>query len=488
MSDPIASCKMAVQLLHTSAMSDTRVTEAMCESEAGPVAALVKAECPTALADADPDELLQCLLLKPRQQRFVNILMGSAKAAWAAYHQHLSQSRVPSHSGVAELRSDNPIHDILAVEKKLIPPAAIAATYALVAEIAATVRPHVTDPQQSPEAKLRAVYDAFRAKGFITIPGESIPFVADAVTKRHFDCDTASLLLVAVAHELGWPVTMVMAPEHAFVRWEDAAGTVNFDLGEIHPTGYYLKELKIDPLAVHNGLYLRSLTPQDMVSYALAVRGTAQHQRGHLTEAHADYDQALRLYPNNSMALHNRGSCSAEQKEYTAALADFNTVIALDPADANAYCLRGQVKEIVNGPGAGTSDWDRALELDAISMGKVSFYKGQSQEMAGHDDEALMEFRDIILLTADLPDDQRRLFISDRLLGLTYYHCGLIYRRQGNQKAAKDSFFLAHQLQPTLPEDPKTGEEPRRHHERTNTERRTDRVRTEKHRTPRIVD
>ena len=57
-----------------------------------------------------------------------------------------------------------------------------------------------------------------------------------------------------------------------------------------------------------------------------------------------DYDEAIRLDPNDALAYYNRGYDKGELRRYAAAIADYDEAIRLDPNDAHAYFNRGYAK------------------------------------------------------------------------------------------------------------------------------------------------
>ena len=74
-------------------------------------------------------------------------------------------------------------------------------------------------------------------------------------------------------------------------------------------------------------------------------RGNAFLDAGKYQEAIKDYNQALKLQPNNPLIEHNRGLARLELGQAEAALADFNRVLTLDPNFALALYNRGRALE-----------------------------------------------------------------------------------------------------------------------------------------------
>jgi hypothetical protein len=93
-------------------------------------------------------------------------------------------------------------------------------------------------------------------------------------------CVTMPILYAAIGRRLGYPLKIVHAKEHTFVRWEEPNGE-RFNIeatseGFCSPDDSYYhtwpKPLTADDLAT--GFYLRSLSPREELGDSLANRGT----------------------------------------------------------------------------------------------------------------------------------------------------------------------------------------------------------------------
>lgn len=70
-------------------------------------------------------------------------------------------------------------------------------------------------------------------------------------------------------------------------------------------------------------------------------RGSLRHERGDFEGAIADYNEAIRLEPEDAQAYNNRGNSWKTLKQYNKAIADFTEAIRLEPRRAAAYVNRG---------------------------------------------------------------------------------------------------------------------------------------------------
>ena len=103
-------------------------------------------------------------------------------------------------------------------------------------------------------------------------------------------CATMPALYIAVGRRLGYPLYLVHAGEHFFVRWEDRGERFNIEATMIgfapRDDEHYRHWPKpISEEAVRNGLFLRNLTPAEEYAAFLRLRG--QCRLDHLRTAAA---------------------------------------------------------------------------------------------------------------------------------------------------------------------------------------------------------
>lgn len=102
---------------------------------------------------------------------------------------------------------------------------------------------------------------------------------------------------------------------------------------------------------------------KEHLSIAYNDRGVAYHRKGQIDKAISDFNDAIRLDPNNAAAFNNRGSIYSKGDQYQRAIANFDEAIRLKPDYAVAWYNRSIAKqEIGDGPGADT-DLSAALNL-----------------------------------------------------------------------------------------------------------------------------
>lgn len=97
--------------------------------------------------------------------------------------------------------------------------------------------------------------------------------------------------------------------------------------------------------------------------HTLLNRGYAFEETGQYDHAIQDYDQVIRLKPNDAKALYNRGHAYYTQKLYDRAIQDFDQVIRLKPDDTFAFSARGAAYVRKDMYARAIEDFDQAIRL-----------------------------------------------------------------------------------------------------------------------------
>ena len=77
-----------------------------------------------------------------------------------------------------------------------------------------------------------------------------------------------------------------------------------------------------------------------------------------------DYDEAIRMNPNEVEAYYNSGIVKKELCDYIGAIADYSRVIELNPNLAEAYINRGYAKYNLGNYKGEIIDYEKAIELN----------------------------------------------------------------------------------------------------------------------------
>ncbi|HEY9808625.1 MAG TPA: tetratricopeptide repeat protein [Halomicronema sp.] len=76
-----------------------------------------------------------------------------------------------------------------------------------------------------------------------------------------------------------------------------------------------------------------------------------------------DYSSAIRISPENSSAYNNRGTVYAELKNYPKAIEDYNQALQLDAENANAYYNRGLAHAALEKSTEAIADFQKAADI-----------------------------------------------------------------------------------------------------------------------------
>jgi len=125
-------------------------------------------------------------------------------------------------------------------------------------------------------------------------------------------CGSLPVLYAAIGHRLGYPLKIVKATQHLFLRWDDADGKHGWahpDRFNIEATGpgvHFLPDAhyrtwphKISDEDIAAGVFLRSLSRNEELAEFMATRGYCLRSNNRLLEAVDALAEAARLAPNN---------------------------------------------------------------------------------------------------------------------------------------------------------------------------------------------
>lgn len=141
------------------------------------------------------------------------------------------------------------------------------------------------------------------------------------------------------------------------------------------------------------------LLPNDAPSYA--GRAKARVAMGQPAAALADYGEAIRLQPENTSYFLGRGHVHFLRGNAQAAIADFTEVLRLNPRSATAYNQRGLAYRR-------SGDLTRALEDYTAAIGINPVYalaynnRGYAYEALGRKADAIADFKAALMLDASL--------------------------------------------------------------------------------------
>lgn len=222
-------------------------------------------------------------------------------------------------------------------------------------------------------------------------------------------------------------------------------------------------QIKRYPIAIQWMDSAIALSPNNAAFYV--NRGIAKVERGDKAGAALDYEQALRIDPDYSLAIHNlaalkslegdsdsseklltesieknenlpypraeRGYQRLQKGDLKGALEDYNEVVRLEPNDPENYLNRGVVKERIHDNVGALSDYSHALKLDEKNP-KAWACRGNIVSKLGNYKEAIEDYSVAIVL--------------DGTYRLAWYNRGLAYNHSGNNALACSDLRKAKEL------------------------------------------
>jgi tetratricopeptide (TPR) repeat protein len=119
------------------------------------------------------------------------------------------------------------------------------------------------------------------------------------------------------------------------------------------------------------------LNPNDAEAYQ--CRGTLRYQQGDIEGAIADFNEAIRLAPNYAEAYSHRGAVRLLNGDIEGATADYNEAIRLEPNDADAYYIRGFLRDELGDKQGAINDFQKASELYLQQRNTDSYREAQNE-------------------------------------------------------------------------------------------------------------
>jgi tetratricopeptide (TPR) repeat protein len=168
---------------------------------------------------------------------------------------------------------------------------------------------------------------------------------------------------------------------------------------------------------------------------AYIARGRAYHTKGEFDRAIADFNQALKEFPDNALALRSRGSAYFAKGEFDHTIKDLSNAIVLTPRDLTLYRDRALAYE-------GKGDYARAVD-DYSEMIRIS---PKSVQALGN--RCYLRAKVNRDLTQALEDCDEALKAA-RNDPVTLERRGLVYLRMGNFDRARGDFEAVLKVNPS---------------------------------------
>jgi len=244
----------------------------------------------------------------------------------------------------AKFKSMNRIHIVTAVESALVKRKKVLDGYKKLWKLLSLSR-RLKMKDNHPFGRLLAIEEAMRRSGIIFKNQDDSLFLNN-LSNNQLDCDSGSFVFLTEADEQGWPLYLVEAPRHAFVRWDNNKNgrdsiKFNYGIGSEKSDKQYKRE--ISHKALKQKVYLDNLDQKGFVSFVLHNRAIKLCHKNKDDEAIEDYSRAIELRPNFFGAYYNRNVAYSKLGKYDKAFKDYSQALSLDPKSV-AYYNRGSFK------------------------------------------------------------------------------------------------------------------------------------------------
>lgn len=122
---------------------------------------------------------------------------------------------------------------------------------------------------------------------------------------REGTCASMPVLYLVIGRKLGYPLSLVCAKRHIFLRWEDSKERINIEGSghgmSTHSDEYYRDWLKFTKEDNEFKYYLKSLSPTEEYALFLEFRADILGYNGNSNEAKRIFEKALEYVPNHPL-------------------------------------------------------------------------------------------------------------------------------------------------------------------------------------------
>lgn len=309
-------------------------------------------------------------------------------------NRQLIINNIPLLAWGSEIPVENILHTLMAIELLATGAESVSKTYKLITKIIKRFEEEKDIFNNlEPKDKLFFAYKLLVQEFHFDLEGGRLFSLDLANDPPGLDCDTASFLFLILGQYFNWPLALVGAPKHAFVRWQDDQTVFNFDLGGFYLDEDYVKDYNIAEKSIETGVYLKSLSPEEVVGVFCDNRGIAFFELGEYGQALEDFSRAISLYPNMAEAYLNRGiTYNLHLNNFPAAITDLTKAIELDPNMAQAYYNRGLAYHQLGQEEEAIKDYDLALAKKHEEPAEIFYNRGISRYKLGKYQEAIEDF------------------------------------------------------------------------------------------------
>lgn len=173
----------------------------------------------------------------------------------------------------------------------------------------------------------------------------------------------------------------------------------------------------------------------DAKALAYRYRGDARNNAGAFQQAIADFNESIRLRPDNGPSFAGRARARFSVRNFAGALDDYSEAIQLSPATANLYIERGHVYLSQGNLDASIRDLNEAIRLDPRSESAFN-NRGLALRKKGDLDGAIQDYSTAIAINP--------------VYALAYANRGYLQSARGQRNAAISDLREALLLDPSM--------------------------------------
>jgi protein O-GlcNAc transferase len=174
-----------------------------------------------------------------------------------------------------------------------------------------------------------------------------------------------------------------------------------------------------------------ALDPQS--SLAFGNQGNVYQELGRFDEAVVSYDEAIALNPHDAEVCYNRGGALQELKRFDEAVASYDKAIALRPDYAEALSNRGMVLQALGRHSEAVTSYDRAIALRP-NFSEALCGRGSALQELEQFDKAITSYDDAIAAKSDFAE--------------AFNYRGMCFEKLGRLPEALASFDTAIAVKP----------------------------------------
>ena len=254
---------------------------------------------------------------------------------------------------------------------------------------------------------------------------------------------------------------------HKLTESEIAVARINRGVARMEMGDQSMADVDYRDALKHYDSVIDSGAPDAMALYR---RGVALDSLGYTDRALSDYNNAIRLKPDEPSAYFERGILLATRKRaYDRAIADFSRALELEPSNLDAMLFRGDAYGQMGDFGHALADLDRAVEL-APTSARTYFFRGVAKSRKGENQLALADYNTSLKINpvysnalinraavyaADGKEDLALRDLDDAISvqrnnPLAFYNRGFVNFAKGHYALAIDDYSIAIRLAPMM--------------------------------------